>query len=146
MAGKKFKFRSDSNNRVGIKEVVSRTASVRGPKISVSVGLDKDFNFSNKHIADGNIFTPIKSTKGLKQGRGARVIYYPIDEISYIATLTLQYNKSNKLVDKTLTVYIPQDICGPDEIYGVRVTGKFSHEDKEAIIEMLTPYVQSKII
>ena len=145
MAGKKFKFRSDMNNRVGIKESISRSFTVRGPKISVSMGLDKDFNLSTKYIIDGNILTPIKTTKGLKQGRGGRVIYYPIDEISYIATLTLQYNKSNKLIDKTLTVYIPQEICSLDEIYSVRVTGTLTKEESEKIIENISTYAQSKV-
>ncbi len=145
MAGKKFKFRSDGNNRVGIKESVVRSLSVRGPRISVSIGLDKDFNPSNKYIVEGNILTPIKTTKGLKQGKGAKVIYYPIDEISYIATLTLQYNKANKIVDKVLTVYVPQNICSSDEIYGVRTTGKFSKEDKDNIITNILPYAQTKV-
>ncbi len=145
MAGKKFKFRSDMNNRVGIKESISRSFTVRGPKISVSMGLDKDFNLSTKYIIDGNILTPIKTTKGLKQGRGGRVIYYPIDEISYIATLTLQYNKSNKLVEKSLIVYVPQDICGPEEIYAVRTTGRFSKEEKDIIVENISSYAQSKV-
>ena len=145
MAGKKFKFRSDGNNRVSIKEVVTRTFSVRGPRISVSMGLNKDLNLSKKYIVDGNIFTPIDTTKGLKKGKGAKVIYYPIDEISYIATLTLQYNKSNKLVEKILTVYIPQGICSSDEIYGVRVTGQLTKEEKDVIMSSISSYAQSKV-
>ena len=98
MAGKKFKFRTDGNRRVAIKEVVTRSVSVRGPRISVSMGLDNELNLSNKYIVDGNIFTLVENTKGLKKGKGAKVIYYPLDEISYIATLTLQYNKSKKII------------------------------------------------
>lgn len=145
MAGKKFKFRSDMNKRVGVKETVTRSFSVRGPKISVSLGLDRNFNLSNKYIMDGSILTPIISTKDMKRGRGQKVVYYPIDEISYIVTLTLQYNKNNKLVDKSLTVYVPQDICGPEEIYAVRTTGKFSKEEKDQIVENISSYVQSKV-
>lgn len=145
MAGKKFKFRSDGNKRVGIKESIVRTFSVRGPRISVSMGLDKDFNLSKKYIVEGNILTPIKTTKGLKQGKGAKVIYYPIDEISYIATLTLQYNKNNKLVEKNLIVYVPQDICSAEEIYAVRVTGTFSKEERDRITENISSYAQSKV-
>ena len=85
------------------------------------------------------------STKNLKRGKGAKVIYYPIDEISYIATLTLQYNKSNKLIDKTLTVYIPQEICSLDEIYSVRVTGTLTKEESDKIIENISTYAQSKV-
>ena len=145
MAGKKFKFRSDGNNRVGIKEVVNRTYSVRGPKVSISMGLDRELNLSTKYIITDNILTPVESTKNLKRGKGAKVIYYPIDELSYIATLTLQYNKSNKLIEKTLTVYVPQDICSLDEIYGVRITGKFTKEERELIVENISSYAQSRV-
>lgn len=145
MAGKKFKFRSDGNNRVGIKEVVNRTYTVRGPKVSVSMGLDRELNLSKKYIITDNILSPVVSTKNLKRGKGAKVIYYPIDEISYIATLTLQYNKSNKLIDKTLTVYIPQEICSLDEIYSVRVTGTLTKEESDKIIENISTYAQSKV-
>ena len=145
MAGKKFKFRSDGNNRVGIKESISRSYSVRGPKISVSMGLDKDFNLSKKYLVEGNILTPVQTTKGLKQGKGARVIYYPIDEISYIATLTLQYNKNNKLVDKSLIIYIPQGLCNKEEIYAVRITGSLRQEEKDKIIENISSYAQSRV-
>ena len=59
MAGKKFKFRTDANRRPGIKEVINRGMSVRGQRVSISVGLDKDFNLSRKHIIADNIFVPI---------------------------------------------------------------------------------------
>ena len=91
MAGKKFKFRSDGNRRVGIKEVVTRGISVKGPKVSVSVGLDSNFNLSEVHIVEDNILKPISAVKDIKKINGVKGKYYPIDSISYIATITLQY-------------------------------------------------------
>ena len=73
MAGKKFKFRTDGNRRVAIKEVVTRSVSVRGPRISVSMGLDNELNLSNKYIVDGNIFTLVENTKGLKRVKGLKL-------------------------------------------------------------------------
>ena len=145
MAGKKFKFRTDGNRRVAIKEVVTRSVSVRGPRISVSMGLDSELNLSNKYIVDGNIFTMIESTKGLKKGKGSKVIYYTLDEISYIATLTLQFNKSKKIVEKTLTLYVPQGVCSSDEIYCNRFTSSLSSEEKELVIENILGYATSRI-
>lgn len=144
MAGKKFKFRTDGNRRPGVKEVVFRTMSMRGPRISVSVGLDSNFDLSKIHIIEGNILTPIKSTKGFKRGKGGKAIYYPIDELSYIATVTLQYNKNMKVVEKLLTVYIPKGICSSDEIYCVRVTGKLTDEIREKILNSVCGYATSR--
>lgn len=144
MAGKKFKFRSDANNKVGLKEQVNKLVSTRGPRISVSMGLDKDLNLSNKYIMENNILVPLL-TKNTGKVRSNKVTYYLIDEISYMATLTLQYNKKNKLIEKILILYVPQDICSVDEIYGSRITSRFTKEEKEEIIKNIIGYVQSKI-
>lgn len=145
MTGKKFKFRSDGNRRVALKEVVARGVTIRGPRISVSMGLDSNFNLSKKYIVKDNILTEIESTKGLKKGKGARAIYYPLDEISYMATLTLQYNKNKKIVEKILTIYIPQNICSSDEIYCVRANGKINKEQKECLINSIFGYATSRV-
>lgn len=144
MAGKKFKFRTDGNRRPGVKEVVFRTMSMRGPRISVSVGLDSNFNLSKIHTIEGNILTPIKSTKGLKRGKGGKAIYYPIDELSYIATITLQYNKNMKVVEKLLTVYSPMGVCSFDEIYCMRITGRITQEEREQILNNICGYATSR--
>lgn len=144
MAGKKFKFRTDGNRRTGIKEVVSRGMSIRGPRISISVGLDSDFNLSKIHTIEGNILTPIRSTKGLKRGKGGKAIYYPIDELSYIATVTLQYNKNMKVVEKLLTVYIPKVVCTHDEIYCLRITSRLTQEETEQILNNICGYATSR--
>ena len=145
MAGKKFKFRTDANRRPGIKEVINRGMSVRGQRVSISVGLDKDFNLSRKHIIADNIFVPIKDTKGLKKGKGGKAVYYPFVEISYIATITLQYNKNKKIAEKTLILYEPNGLCSSDEIYCTRVTGSLSLEEKKEIVDKLLGYINSRI-
>ena len=91
MAGKKFKFRTDANRRPGIKEVINRGMSVRGQRVSISVGLDRDFNLSRKHIIADNIFVPIKDTKGLKKGWGIPLkIHIPL-------LLPLSHEKTHSL-------------------------------------------------
>lgn len=144
MAGKKFKFRSDANNRVGIKEQVNKLVSTRGPRISVSVGLDKNLNLSNKYIIEDNILTPFVM-KGTKKEKNSKVVYYLIDEISYMATLTLQFNRKGKLIDQNLVLYVPKDICSIDEIYCNRITSKFNKEEKEKVLENISDYVLSKV-
>lgn len=145
MAGKKFKFRSDGNRRVGIKEVVTRGISVKGPKVSVSVGLDSNFNLSEVHIVEDNILKPISAVKDIKKIKGVKGKYYPIDSISYIATITLQYNGNNKLVDKLLTVYIPSNICSSEELYCNRATSLLTKEQKEHILNNITGYATKKV-
>ena len=145
MAGKKFKFRSDGNRRVGIKEVVTRGISVKGPKVSVSVGLDSNFNLSEVHIVEDNILKPISAVKDIKKINGVKGKYYPIDSISYIATITLQYNGNNKLVDKLLTVYIPSNICSSEELYCNRTTSLLTKEQKEYILNNITGYATKKV-
>lgn len=144
MAGKKFKFRSDGNRRVGIKEVVARNMSIRGPRISVSVGLDSNFNLSKVHNVENNILIPIDD-KELKKGKGNKAVYYPIDCLSYIATVTFQYNKNKKIIEKTLIVYIPNNICSMDEIYCSRVTSSLSKENREYIMNNINNYALSRI-
>lgn len=145
MAGKKFKFRCDGNRRVGIKEVITRNMTMRGQRISVSVGLDKDFNLSIKHIIKDNILIPVKDTIGFKKGKGGKAIYYPLDEISYIVTIILQYNRNNKIVEKTLTLYEPRFNCSLDEIYCLKITTEISQEEKEMILNNVFGYAVSRV-
>ena len=145
MAGKKFKFRSDGNRRVAIKEVVARSFSIRGPRISVSMGLDNNFNLSNKYIIKDNLLTGVETTSGLKKGKGGKAIYYALGEISYMATLTLQYNKNKKIVEKILTIYVPKNICSSEEIYCVRSTGQLTKEQKESITNNILGYATSRV-
>lgn len=138
MAGKKFKFRVDGNNKVGIKEVINRVMSARGERISYSVGLTKDFVVAPKFIVKDNLFVPILETKSLKRGRGGKAVYYSLNDISYIATLTLQYNKKGKVVERTLILYTPYTLCSMDEIYCNRRIGSVSVEEKDEIMNTIT--------
>lgn len=144
MAGKKFRFRSDGNRRVGIKEIVSRNMSTKGPRVSVSVGLDANLNLSVKHIVDKNILTPFEG-KIQKRGKGSRAVYYPLDSILYIATITFQFNKSKKIVDTSLTIYVPSGICSEDEIFCQRVTSVITKEKQEEIIKNISSYALTRI-
>lgn len=144
MAGKKFKFRSDGNRRVGVKEVINRNMSIRGPRISVSVCLDKDFNLSKVHHIEDNILVSAEE-KVLKKGKGSKPIYYPIDSMSYIATIIFQFNNKNKLIEKSLILYMPNTICSFDEIYCNRVTSTLSKEDREIIMNNISNFALSRV-
>ena len=144
MAGKKFRFRSDGNRRVGIKEVVSRSMSVKGPRVSVSIGLDANLTPSTRHQITDNILVPFEG-KIVKKGKGSKAIYYPLDSILYIATITFQFNKSKKVIDKTLTLYVPSGICSDDEIYCQRITSSITNEKRENIIKGISNYALSRV-
>lgn len=135
MAGKKFKFRIDAHNRVGIKEQRTQTMNTRGKRVSISIGLNSEFDISDKYIIKDNILIPILDENSITRGRGGYAIYYSMSDISYIATVTVQYNKKGKIIEKMLTLYIPKGLYSVDEIYCNRITGDVTHEQYTRITE-----------
>ena len=145
LAGKKFKFRIDAHNHVGIKEQRIQTMNTRGKRVSISIGLNKAYEIAQKYIVKDNILTPIVDEKSIMRGRGGYAIYYSMGEISYIATITLQYNKKGKIIEKILTLYIPKGLYSLDEIYCTRITGDVTQEQYMEITEKLLAYLMEKI-
>lgn len=143
MAGRKFKFRVGTDGKSGIKEVITKSTIQNGKNIDVSVGLTKDFEITPLCIFKENIMIPLGSNK-LTRNKGKTALYYPIENISYIATVSLEY-KGNQIKNKKLTMYIPKYIVSLDELYCERSTGSFTADEKNEIIEKLLLFVKSRV-
>jgi len=143
MAGKKFKFRVGTDGKSGIKEVVTRSAVVSGRRVDVSLGVTSDFQVAPLNIFQNNIMVPL-GTQKISRSKGKTAIYYPIDGLSYIVTVTLIF-KGNQIKNKKLTIYIPRYLVSSDEIYCERVTGSFTAEEKNSLLEQLLLFVKSRI-
>lgn len=144
MTGKKFKFRSDFKGNVGVKEVVLKGNTQRGRRLSVSVGLDERLQLLPKYTIQDNCFIPLDDVSKLKQGRGGKAVYYLFSDISYVVTITLQYNKKDKIVERILTLYKPESLCSANEVYCTRITGSLKEEQMEYVFQMLIPYIESR--
>lgn len=145
MAGKKCEFRSDGNGRVVIKEVIKRGSSVRGPKHTISVCLNSDFQLSNRYVMQDNIITPVDSLSKSKTGKREKPVYYALSEISYIATITYQCNRQGKVVDNTFALYLIQAVCGEKDLYCNRVTAGLNLAAKKDLVEVLSPYCLQRL-
>lgn len=147
MAGKRIKFRADSKNRIACKETVLRTVNVVGKRVNLTVGLNKDFNLSNKYTMQDNFLVLLEDESILtaKKGKGAKAVYYALDEISYFATITIQFNKKNKVTSRVLTLYQPQSQCNFNELYCKRVTSLINSEKREEILDNIINYALCRI-
>lgn len=143
MAGKKFKFRAGTDGKSGIKEVVAKSTVFNGKRYDISIGVTNEFDIAPLNIFKENVMTPLGAEK-VNRERGKTALYYPIESISYICTVTLVY-KGNQIKNKKLTVYIPKYIVSSDELYCERVTGSFSLEEREEIVEKLLLFAKSRI-
>lgn len=143
MAGKKFKFRVGTDGKSGIKEVVTRSTVLSGKRVDVSLGVTKDFDIAPLCIFKDNVMVPLGVDK-ISRSKGKTALYYPIENISYIFTVTLVF-KGNQIKNKKLTVYIPKYIVSLDELYCERATGSFTTEEKNKMIEDLLLFVKSRI-
>lgn len=141
MASKKFKFRIDSNNRVGIKEVIARVPSAKGTKITVSMGVTGEFNLGPLEVFENGILTPLSQAHEEQKNP---VLYYPIDGIVYICTLTLVVDEG-KIKQKEVIVYMPNELIPGHEIVCKRVTGTFTPEIRNAIANNLVTFALSRI-
>ncbi len=145
MAGKKIEYRTDGNGTVVIKEVIKRGSSVRGPKHTISVCLNRDFQLSNRYAMIDNIATPIESLGKIKSGKREKPVYYAISEILYVASITYQCNRQGKVVDSTLALYIIEAICNEKDLYCHRVTAGLNTLAKKELAETLTPYCMQRL-
>lgn len=144
MAGKKFKFRIDSKNKVGIKEVCVKSMTQLGKRVTLTVSLNKEYDAAQQYAMQDNYLIPMTESKG-KRNKRNKVVYYLFDELNYLASVTIQFNKKGKVVDKLLTLYQPKIQCTIDEIYCDRITSTIDKEKKEEIIERLLPYVLERV-
>ncbi len=145
MAGKKVEFRSDGNRNVVIKEVIKRGSSVRGPKHTISICLNSDFQLANRYVMQDNIVTPIESLGKSKTGKREKPVYYVLSEISYIATITYQCNRQGKVVDNTFALYIIEAVCGEKDLYCHRVTAGLNLNARKELVEVLSPYCLQRL-
>ena len=145
MAGKKIEYRSDGNLTVVIKEVIKRGSSVRGPKHTISVCLDSNFQLANGYVMIDNIATPIEAVGKIKSGKREKPVYYALSEITYIATITYQCNRQGKVVDSTFALYIIEAICNEKDLYCHRVTAGLNSTARKELAEVLTPYCMQRL-
>lgn len=144
MAGKKYKFRIDSKNKVGIKETSIKSLTQLGKRVTLTVALNNMFDASKQYVMQDNYLIPSEEVK-IKKGKRNKAVYYLLDELSYLASVTVQFNKKGKVVEKLLTLYQPKYICNEEEIYCDRITSMIEKEKREEIIEMLLPYILGKV-
>lgn len=143
MAGKKFKFRVDSNNDVGIKEDVTKTIGKRSTKIRVTLCLDGELDLAPLAVFKENILVNFQL-----EGVGYKdkyILYYPFDSITYIATVIIELREDKKIKSKDIVIYMPKGIVSLDELYCERVTSTFSRVQKEEILNKVINFATSRI-
>lgn len=143
MAGKKFKFRVDSNNNVAIKEEVIRTVGKKGTKIRVTLCLDENTDLAPLAIFKENILVDFQLED--MSNRDKYVLYYPFDSVTYIATVIIELREDKKIKNKDIVIYIPKGIVSLDELYCERVTSTFSRVHKEEILNKVINFATTRI-
>ena len=143
MAGKKFKFRIDSANQVAIKEDVTKVSNKNGSKIKVTLCLDENLNVAPIAIFKDNILTKLQLDDiGSKE---RYVIYYPFEEVTYIATVVIELKEGKRIRDKDIVIYIPKGIVSTEELYCDRVTSSFSRGKKQEILNKVINFATTRI-
>lgn len=148
MTTKKFKYRVDSNNKIAVKEVVSKAVKGTTTRLSVLLGVDEALKLSNVSVFKDNTCI---SAEDLAENRSlldylielkttGTPIYYALDDLTYLCVVTMT------MIDKTVTkkninLYCPIGYTPENEIVCQPVSQMFPHEVRRLLIASLHDYV-----
>lgn len=146
MSSRKFTLHVGKDNIIGLKEELNYGVSQRGTKCYLTVGLDSNFNRLKGYVIENTCFVPIDEKTELRREKKRRAIYYMLNELSYVCTITVERSPNGHIYENLVSLYVPNGLYKTGELHCQRVNSLLTEDENIQLFRQQIPYADKRTL